>query len=194
MKIIGITGKSGSGKSTLAKKLSEKLNYIFFDTDELCHQALYQEEIIEKLRSSLGNEIFSKNQIIDRKKLGNIVFQDNNKMKLLTDLTWTYMENVIDNEILKNDKNIIIEGILLPKTKYWNNLDYRICVKADYSTRKQRVIDRDNISEEYFKKRESSNIEYNSIKFDYIYKSDETNETLEEVTNKLCKVIIKIKN
>lgn len=184
MRIIGITGKSGTGKSTLTALLSEKLRCNSINVDKIGHKATSDEKISKKLCETFGNEILGNDKRIDRKKLGNIVFSNKEKMDLLTDITWGYMQEVLD-EIIKKDAGeiIILEWALLPISKYWKKCDTKILIKAEDKERKNKVMQRDHISEEYFLKRDSGSVDYQSFEFDYIFENDYHLETMEKIVN-----------
>lgn len=90
-------------------------------------------------------------------------------MDELTDLTWSYMQQTIDDILQQDDDAVILEWILLPKSPFWQKCDAKILVTADDTKRREKVVQRDHISEEYFNKRESSSIDYTPYEFDYIY-------------------------
>ena len=114
------------------------------------------------------------NNKIDRKKLGKIVFSSKVEMRKLEIITWCYMEQEIDKIIENNkDKIIILDYLLLPRTKYFNNCDLRILVDVPYEIRKERVMKRDNISEEKFNLRESSSIDYDKNIFDIVLTNED---------------------
>ncbi len=46
---------------------------------------------------------------------------------------------------------------------------YKILVKPDDIARKNKVMERNNIFEEYFNKRDSVSIDYSTVQFDYIF-------------------------
>lgn len=186
MKIIGITGKSGTGKSTLASLLSKKLNCKHIDIDKIGHEALFKPEILDSLCDKFGKEILDENGTLDRKKVGNIVFSCKDKMNILTDLTWDYMKKILNILLSQTDEFIILEWALLPITEYWDKCDTKILVTSDYTERKNRIIERDHISEEYFDKRESASTDYSQVKFDYIFENDYQPETL----NKMLETLI----
>lgn len=169
MKIICITGKSGSGKTTFSSLLSQKLDCKHLDLDKVCHQALFQPDIKRALCNEFGNEILSKDNNLDRMKIGDIVFSDETKMKFLTDLSWKFMEDIVDELLLQDDEFIILDAVLLPHTKYWTMCNLKILIQADDSLRKIKVIERDKISESYFNKRDYSSINYSSYDFNYIF-------------------------
>lgn len=190
MKIICITGKSGSGKTTFASLLSKKLKCEHIDIDKIGHQALVQPEIIHTLCNKFGTEILDENGSINRKKLGNIVFSDKQKMQEFSSISWNYIERTLDT-ILLNDKFIILDGNLLPNTKYWNMCNYKILINSDNTKRKTKILERDNISEEYFNKRDSASLDYSQFKFDYIFENNYQLNTINNIINKLTMTIIK---
>lgn len=122
-----------------------------------------------------GTEILDENKKINRKKLGNIVFSSKENMDLLTDITWGYMQERIDNILNKSHELVILDWSLLPITKYWEKCDIRILVVSDENERKKKVLKRDKISKEYLEKRESKSLDYNNIKYDFLWKNDYKN-------------------
>ncbi len=186
MKIIGITGKSGSGKSTLTQVLSKKINCNTVNVDVIGHKATSNENIIKKLCKIFGKQILNDDEKIDRKKLGNIVFSDKKKMDILTEVTWGYMQEILD-EILEKElgEYIILEWALLPISKYWEKCNTKILIQAEYEERKNRVMQRDKISEEYFLKRDSGCIDYTPYTFEYKFKNDYTEKTMDDFANEI---------
>lgn len=194
MKIYGVTGKSGSGKSTYAKTLAEKLNCRHVDIDVIGRDALYQPEIFDTLCEKFGMEILDDNGMVDRKKVGNIVFKSQEKMDILIELTWNYMQQQIDKILQEEQDAIVLEYVLLPKSKYWDMSDTKILVKSDETMRKRKVIERDNISEEYFDKRDSTGMDYSSTQFDYILENDYKEDTMNDMLDNVIKETLKNRN
>lgn len=171
--IIGICGKSGSGKSTIAKQITSRYqNAVHLDIDKIAHKSHKDEEVKRKIINTFTESILTDNEI-DRKKLGRIVFASKEKMKLLEDITLEFMEKEIDNFINENkDKIIILDYILLPLTKYFNECKIKILLDIPYHIRKQRVLSRDNITEEQFDLRDSSSIQYEINDFDIVLENE----------------------
>lgn len=179
MNLIGITGKTGTGKSTIATILAQKLNGIYVDIDKIGHKATSDPIITQKLCNIFGDGLLNKDGNIDRKKLGTIVFSDTNKMQILTDITWEYMEQELDKILLQKQQYFIFDWALLPKVKFWDMCDIKILVTSDDTVRKKRILERDHISEEYLQKRESAVLDYSTLSFDYIFNNDYTEETID---------------
>jgi len=161
-------------KIPLSKKLINQYGskIIHLDIDKIGHHVLTLPKVKEELVNTFGKYIIT-NNFIDRKKLGKIVFDSPKEMDKLTEITWKYMESEIDKIILKNpEKIIILDWILLPKTKYLNKCNLKILLDIPYEIRKARAIKRDNITNEAFELREKSSLTYNELDFDYIIKDN----------------------
>ena len=173
--IICICGKSGSGKSTISNYLVKEFAAIHIDIDKIGHKSHGDEKVKQDLINTFGLSILTKGNI-DRKKLGKIVFGSKNEMKKLEDITWNYMEKEIDKIIESNkNKTIVLDWLLLPKTKYMKLANLKILIDIPYEIRKKRILKRDNISAEAFDLREQASITYNNDDFDYIFNNNDSN-------------------
>ncbi|MCH9021954.1 MAG: dephospho-CoA kinase, partial [Planctomycetes bacterium] len=75
----------GSGKSPVAEQF-KNLSCAVINADQINHQILKLPEIIEKITQAFSQNILTNNGQIDRKALGEIVFQNEQDLKKLTDL------------------------------------------------------------------------------------------------------------
>lgn len=194
MKLIGITGKTGTGKSTIATILAQKLDAQYVDIDKIGHQATSDPHIANKLCDIFGNELLDSNGMINRKNLGNIVFSDTDKMQILTDITWEYMEQKLDDILLQKQQCFIFDWALLPKVKFWDMCDFKILVTSDDTMRKKRILERDHISEDYLEKRESATLDYSKLAFDFIFDNDYTKENMDAFVETIYKNIMNENN
>ncbi len=189
--IIGICGKSGAGKGTVCsffKGISDDI--IWIDIDKIGHSVNNREEVKEKLIQCFGENILS-DEVIDRKKLGKMVFNSKKKMSLLEDITWHYMKEEIDYIIDQNkDKIILLDWNLLPKTTFFKDADLRILVDAPLEERKQRAMKRDNITEKQFMIRENNAPNYECLDFDIVINNKYKKLTRKKVRNIYDKSII----
>jgi len=145
MIVIGLTGGIGSGKSTITKYLKNKRIPVF-DSDYEVGQ-LYKNKnkdliaVIKKITDT--NQIIKKTKI-NKKLLGDIVFNNNKKLKSL--------EKVIFNKLnkkrkifLKKNKNkklVVLDAPLLFENKINKICDYVILAKAPLKTRIRRILKR----------------------------------------------------
>lgn len=183
--LIGICGKSGSGKTTLSNELkSINNNIVSLDIDKIGHESLKNPIVIKELTDFFGNGILL-DGVVNRKELSKAVFTDPSAMKVLTNITWKYMQFMID-EFINDNKNriIILDWLLLPNTEYFKKCDIKILLDVDYNTRMNRSIKRDNISENSFKIRDHASIEYNSNDFDYVI-NDGNYDEIKSIISKL---------
>lgn len=189
MKLILITGKTGSGKNKLGDYLSQKEGYEHIDIDKICHTCYENQQILNQVKLNFGEEIVENNQV-NRKKLGAIVFNDKSKMKILNDLTYNYVISKIDEIINKSTNTIILNYVLLPNTKYWNENCFKILVKSnDDEERYNHLIKRDNVSKEYILSRDKNSLIYKEEDFDYVFVNDYTQQNLMDNVEKIIQKI-----
>lgn len=184
--IIGITGKSGSGKSSIAKRITEEReNTVHLNIDTIGHEVLTHPIIIELLQKEFNEEIIT-NGKIDRKKLGDIVFNSRKSMQRLTDITWEEMQKLIDQFIEENqDKDIILDWLLLPKTDYFKRCGITILVDVPYEIRLERAMKRDNITAEKFRERENNSADFDPSLFSAVFINEDFDKTYEEVRKRI---------
>jgi dephospho-CoA kinase len=144
--VIGITGPAGSGKSTVAhfiKKLLLK-NVQIVEVDRIGHQVLTLFFVQEELREVFGEEIFDENHILSRKKLGNIVFKDKEKLEILNKIVHPEIfkkTKEILNKSLKKSDIIILDAALLYKIGLHILCDKVIFIDAPKEIRIKRLTE-----------------------------------------------------
>ena len=171
--IIGICGKSGCGKSTLSRMFWDRYsNAVHLEIDKVGHYVLTLPEVQEELVKAFGIEVLNEGKV-DRKRLGNIVFDSRLEMDKLTEITWKYMQIEIDRFLEEHKDNIVVlDWLLLTNSKYFDMCDVRILLDIPYELRKERAMKRDGISSDAFDLREQASVDYDGSLFDYVIKDN----------------------
>ena len=153
MKIIGITGGIGSGKSFVMELLAKRYGVAVILADEIGHELMQPKGInYEAILEIFSQDILNADGTIDRKKLGNIVFQDTEKLQLLNNITRKNIKKEIQRQISllreKGNSMLAIEGALLFEDHYEQFCDEMWFVDAKYSIRVERLIKKRGYSKE----------------------------------------------
>lgn len=151
--IIGLTGGIVSGKSTVVRMFKD-LGAKIVDADKLGHKVILpQETAWKRIIKIFGKDILQKDQTINRKKLGKIVFANQNLLKKLNKITHPEIIKLIKKEIslAKDDskeekKILIIDAALIYETKIDRLMDKIIVVYLDEEEQLKRLIKRNNLS------------------------------------------------
>ena len=145
---IALTGNIASGKSTV-QDLLEKKGYKVFDTDDAAHILLDTMPEIKEVFKSY--DIFNSDGLINRGKLGTIVFSAPELKKKLENI----MHPAIKNKILeffeqnKSERAVFVGIPLLFESDMRDIFDKAVLIYTDDFTRKERLILRNNYSPEY---------------------------------------------
>lgn len=125
MIIIGITGGVGSGKSRVLYDLSENHGAYIVEADKLAHTLMEPgQSIYNEIVENFGREILKEKAPyeIDRQKLGDIVFSDKDKLKLLDSISHPAVKkNIlwqIETKKAEGVKIFVIEAALLIQDGY----------------------------------------------------------------------------
>ena len=145
-KIIGLTGGIGSGKTTIANHL-KSLAIPVYNSDEQAKKILYLPETIKSLKSVFGNSIFS-NNLLDKEKLSQLVFNNQEELKVLNQIIHPKVKIDFDKWLLanKNAKLVIKEAAILFESGIYKDCDAIISISAPQEIRVQRVIERDHVN------------------------------------------------
>lgn len=151
MLIIGITGGTGCGKTTALDTL-KKLGALVIDCDRVYHSLLEESgEMKAELQEAFPDCI--SDGMIDRKRLGSIVFHNKDALEKLNHITHTYVKQEIDallrEHAMAGGTIAAIDAIELFSSGASELCQYTVGVLADREKRIQRIRKRDNISEEY---------------------------------------------
>jgi len=150
-KLIGLTGKTGAGKSTVSAFLKKKGAYII-DGDIIARKVLVDNAgLLEKLRSAFGEGVFDDDGTLNRRALAKAAFSTPETTKLLNSIMHPAINEMIFAEAEKAFAYydvVIVDAAAIIESGFTEKCDYLIVVHAPVDIRKERIIKRDNISEE----------------------------------------------
>lgn len=168
--VIGITGGIGSGKSLVTKFLQAIFGAAVIDTDTVGHEVMeIGTKAYYEILETFGKEVLAKDESIDRKILGDLVFTNEEMLSKLNDIIHPAVEAEVDKRIedfnKKNYKYIALETALMIKVGYNRKCDKVWYVYADKDVRLKRlyynrgldrvktakIIDNQNSDEEFRK-------------------------------------------
>lgn len=151
---VGVTGGIGSGKSTVCKVFG-LLGIPVFEADLVAKELLNtNDKIKQKLIDLYGEEIYTRDGTIDRKKLADIIFND--------DIQLAKVNNIVHPVVREeyhtwNDKQnspyTIHEAAILFESGFYKMMDFTILVSADEKERIQRVAKRDGVTNKQVEER-----------------------------------------
>jgi dephospho-CoA kinase len=156
MIIIGLTGSIAMGKTTAANILRD-MGYAVHCSDEAVHELLGAGgAAVGDVAEMFPESYDKKTQSIDRARLGDIIFDNDEMREVLEDILHPMVresqQDFIREQSRLGRKKIILDIPLLFETGAGNRLDYTICVTAPSFIQKQRAMAR-GMSEEEFEKR-----------------------------------------
>ncbi len=151
MKIVGVTGSSGAGKTKVCEYLENKYKCEIIDADKIAKQlskkgSLYLNRIIDHF----GEDIVYKNGALNRKKLANMIYHDNEKREKLNQCTFEYIVQEIKEKIshVTDKQMIVIDAPLLYESGLDSICDTVVAVLGKKEEQIERICARDGISEE----------------------------------------------
>lgn len=152
MLVVGLTGNIGCGKSSLSNIFREDFKIDIIDADIISRNIFKDELLLDQVFKVFGESIKNSDNTLNRKKLGRIVFNDDEKLVQLNNLTHPKIkEQIIDSVelIRKKGKNIvIIDAALLVEGNYLDLIDKLLVVYCKEDVQIQRIISRDLCSKE----------------------------------------------
>ncbi len=183
MRVIAITGRSGSGKSTVSEVYQGE-GFTVLDADLAARKAVENIDCIRKLIEAFGDDIIDENNVLNRKKLAEKAFANEEQTKKLTDITHPEIVKILLNGIEKarnNNENIVfVDGAVIIGGIFEKYCDEFIVVVSPQSEAIKRIILRDNISEENAINRLNSQLSQEEFiqKANYILYNDKDRQNL----------------
>ncbi len=180
---VGLTGGIGSGK-TITSTVFEKLGVPVFYADEEAKKLLSKDrEVIRQLRDRFGDDIFDENGI-NKASLASIIFNDRDALddvnKIIHPKVRRDFASWAEQQI---SAYVIMEAAILFESGGHKNMDKTILVYAPEQLRIQRVIKRDDVTEEEVRSRmrNQEKDEDKIEKADWVIYNDDTQMVLPQI-------------
>ena len=149
--IIGITGGSGCGKTT-ALNVIRDMGGLILDCDAIYHQLLNTDaQMLAAIEARFPGTV--ENGALNRKKLGAIVFADEKALLDLNAITHGAVKKEVLRQLESKPKLAAIDAIGLFEGGLAALCDATVAITAPEELRVQRLMLRDNISENYARSR-----------------------------------------
>ena len=149
--IIGITGGTGSGKTTLLE-LIEAQGGLILDCDVIYHELLLRDTaMLRAIEKRFPGTV--ENGQLSRKKLGSIVFSDEQALLDLNRITHAAVKQEVLRHLETAPALSAIDAIGLFEGGLAELCDVTVAVTAPEEIRIRRLMQRDGISEDYALKR-----------------------------------------
>lgn len=190
MLVLGLTGNIGCGKSSLSNILKE-YNIDIIDADIISREIFEDKELLNLVYDKFGESIKNKDGSLNRRALGNIVFNNDEKLVLLNSLTHPRIkEKIIKKtiEIKELGKSIaVIDAALLVEGGYLDIVDKLIVVICEESVQISRIQNRDSCTKKEALSRIKSQMsqEEKSKYANYIIDNSGSVNDLKDEANKL---------
>lgn len=194
MLTIGLTGGIASGKSTVAAMFRD-LHIPVIDADEIAHRVTaINGEAYKPIVEAFGRDILDANGAIDRRKLGTIVFDDEQKRKQLNAIVHPLVRKHMlqqKEQYAKQGKKVVVLDIpLLFESKLEHLVDRILVVYVDEQTQLHRLCERNGFSVEEARARMKAQmpLEEKKKKADAVI---DNNGTIEETKRQLHACLVR---
>ncbi|RDW16314.1 dephospho-CoA kinase [Oceanobacillus arenosus] len=160
--VIGLTGSIASGKSTVSFMFND-FQIPVIDADKISRDVVEPgEAAYERIVAAFGEAIVREDKTLDRKKLGSIIFAEEEKRLALNHI----VHPEVRKQMMKQRDALIAAGVrcvvldipLLFESKLTALVDKTIVVYVDEAVQLQRLMERDGFTEQAAKQRIASQL------------------------------------
>lgn len=197
MLTVGLTGGIATGKSTVSALLRQA-GFPIVDADIVAREVVEPgTPTLEKIKLAFGPGIID-NGVLDRRKLGQIVFEDGAQLKKLNDIMQPAISSAMADKInfwrLQNVPILVLDVPLLFERDYDKNklVDKIIVVTASEEIQLSRLENRDQLSNMEARNRVKAQLPMSQkiARADYVI---DNNGRIEELQEQVAVLIKKIK-
>lgn len=158
---IGLTGGIASGKSTVSRMLRER-GALIVDADLISREIVMPgSPVLQQIAEAFGADLLQDDGTLDRKRLGEIIFADEQKRLKLNAIMHPPIREEMTRQMasyeLQYPKRPVVADIpLLYESKLQHMFEEVVVVYVPESVQIQRLMQRDGISEEQARERMAS--------------------------------------
>lgn len=148
---VGLTGGIASGKSTVSRFLRQE-GAAIIDADEIAHAVISKgAEAYQPVVEAFGQEVLDQAGEIDRKRLGQIVFNDPKQRMVLNRIVHplVFQRAELEKKEMAHrhpDGVVVFDAALLIETEAHLRTDWVLLVYVDRATQLERLIGRNGLS------------------------------------------------
>ncbi|MCF1684901.1 dephospho-CoA kinase [Tetragenococcus halophilus] len=177
--ILGITGSIATGKSTVVN-IFKQYGFPVVDADIIAREVVEPNTAgLKKIVETFGNSVLCSDGSLNRKQLGQIIFNDSKKRQTLNALLAPFLQEAIIEQIKRasDTASLVIADIpLLYEAGYDKYMDQVAVVYIPQDLQVQRLMKRDRITEKQAQKKVASQlpIEEKKKRADIIFDNQES--------------------
>ena len=181
--VLGITGGTGSGKTSALEAIRD-LGGVVIDCDAVYHEMLDKDADLRHAIEVKFHGVFNSDGTLNRKKLGELVFENKERMAQLNEVIYQFLVPEIQKRA-REGYLTAIDAINLIESGVGELCDRTIAITAPAELRVRRIMARDGIDERYARMRMSAqkSDEFYRSKCDYeLSNTAETPEAFRETS------------
>ncbi len=151
---VGITGGIGAGKSIVCR-LFQVIGIPVYDADREAKNIMVEDEaVVASLKKAFGEKVYQASGELDRAYLAEMVFNDKDKLDELNSIVHPAVIRAGETWADAQDGSYSLkEAALLFESGSYKKLHFTIMVTADEAIRIQRVMERDQVTEQQVRAR-----------------------------------------
>ena len=147
-RVIGLTGCTGAGKTSVLHALAERGAKVI-DCDAFYYEQLRSDQALRSELDAAFPGVLSPEGVLDRRKLGKLVFEDRESLRRLDVLVRAHLPRAVAVSISDSGASLVgVDAIKLLESGLAALCDITVAVTAPEALRVRRIMARDGISEE----------------------------------------------
>ncbi len=150
---VGLTGGFAAGKSTVSRLLHDRFGIPVIDVDQAGRRAVEESPaVLAALRDAFGDGYFNAGTTLNRKKLGERVFHDEQARATLNRIVHPAMLKIVQAEMQQAEEGIpqapyvVVDAALLFELDLHKKMDVVVTVWAPLSVCQRRAGRRDGLT------------------------------------------------